>query len=84
MSAVKQMGLRIPSDVSVVAIHDLPLAAYLDPPLTTVRMPLEELGRRGVELLATLGSDQAITEVLQGAIELVVRGSAAPPSRKVN
>lgn len=84
MSAVKQMGLRIPGDVSVVAVHDLPLAAYLDPPLTTVRMPLEELGRRGVELLATLGSDQPITEVLQGAIELVVRGSAAPPGGRVN
>ena len=82
LSAAKQMGFGVPAEVSVVAVHDLPLAAYLDPPLTTVRMPLEELGRRGVELLATLGSDQPITEVLQGAIELVVRGSTAPPKRR--
>lgn len=77
--SAKRLGYRVPQDLSFVAVHDLPLAGYLDPPLTTVRMPLEELGRRGVELLASYDADSPIQEVLRDPIELVVRGSVAPP-----
>ncbi len=79
LHAARLLSLRVPDDVSVIAMHDLPLAGYLDPPLTTVRMPLEALGRRGVELLVSHGASDPIDEVLRGPIELVVRGSSAPP-----
>ncbi|MGI5160605.1 LacI family DNA-binding transcriptional regulator [Microbispora sp. CA-102843] len=79
MESVREAGLDIPRDVSMVAVHDLDLASYLAPPLTTVRMPLAELGRRGVELLGSLKPDDSVAEVLDGPIELIARRSTAPP-----
>jgi LacI family transcriptional regulator len=76
MHTAKKAGLVLPRDLSIVAIHDLPLAEYLEPPLTTVRMPLEKLGRRGVELLADK-PDSRVEEVIGGPIELIVRESTA-------
>ena len=72
-------GFSVPEEVSVLAVHDLPMAGYLTPPLTTVRMPLEELGRRGVELLSTVPEEDEIEEILAGPMELVVRSSTKPP-----
>ena len=43
--------VRCPEDISMVGLHDIPQAAYLNPPLTTVRMPLAELGSRSVDML---------------------------------
>jgi LacI family transcriptional regulator len=79
MDAVRGAGLEIPRMMSIVAVHDLDLASYLAPPLTTVRMPLEELGRRGVSLLSSLKPDDSIKDVLAGPIELIIRASTAPP-----
>ena len=53
LRAAYALGLSVPADVSVIAIHDMPLASHLVPALTTVRMPLSELGCRAIELLAT-------------------------------
>ncbi|MCG5212867.1 LacI family DNA-binding transcriptional regulator [Streptosporangium sp. KLBMP 9127] len=78
MGAVRTAGLEIPRDVSIVAVHDLELAGHLHPALTTVRMPLTELGRRGVTLLGSLGPDDVVAEVLDGPIELIRRDSTAP------
>jgi LacI family transcriptional regulator len=80
MHTAKKAGLVLPRDMSIVAIHDLSLADYLEPPLTTVRMPLEKLGRRGVELLADR-PDSRIEEIIEGPIELIVRESAAQVDR---
>jgi len=82
MAAFRQAGLRIPEDISVVGFHDVTLAAYLDPPLTTVRMPLEEMGRRAVgSLLALINGERDVDDVeITMPPELVVRGSTAPPA----
>jgi LacI family transcriptional regulator len=80
LHAVHARGLAVPADLSVVAIHDMPLASHLVPALTTVRMPLEELGRRALELLATRGPEDPITEIVTEPVELVVRDSTAPPA----
>ncbi len=79
LSAAHRAGFDVPGQISIVAVHDLPLAAYLHPPLTTVRMPLEELGRRGIELISSLSADEPIAEVITDPIELIIRGSTAPP-----
>jgi DNA-binding LacI/PurR family transcriptional regulator/DNA-binding transcriptional regulator YhcF (GntR family) len=50
-AAAKRAGLQIPTDLSVTGIDDPPSAAYLSPPMTTFRQPLEEAGRRAVEIL---------------------------------
>jgi DNA-binding LacI/PurR family transcriptional regulator len=72
--------LKVPADVSLVGFDDPPSAGYLDPPLTTVRQPLAELGRRGVfKLMGILeGRQEPLVEFL--ATELIVRASTAPPA----
>jgi LacI family transcriptional regulator len=77
-------GLSVPRDVSVIAVHDMALASHLVPSLTTVRMPLEELGRRALELLAQRGPEEAITEVVTDPVEVVIRESTGPPRRRTH
>jgi DNA-binding LacI/PurR family transcriptional regulator len=80
MHAVRDVGLEIPRDVSVVGFDDIPEAAHFWPPLTTVRQDFSELGRRCVALL--LGDlDQSAPEY-RGTLEpeLIVRDSVGAPS----
>ena len=70
MLALKERGLRIPEDVSVVGIDDIPEAAYLDPPLTTVRNDFETQGRAAMQ--------QLLARIEQTAARAVV---VAPPRR---
>jgi LacI family transcriptional regulator len=55
--ALREHGLRVPEDVSVVGFDDLPEAAYFDPPLTTVRQNFAALGEQSVEYLLSLIDD---------------------------
>lgn len=50
--AIHEMGLRIPEDVAVVSFNDVPSAQFLNPPLSTVHLPAEEIGETAVDLLA--------------------------------
>lgn len=78
LAAARGAGVAVPGEVSVLAVHDLPLAEYLEPPLTTVRMPLRELGERAVELLLRTPPAEPVDEIVDGDIDLVVRGSTGP------
>lgn len=81
MAAARGMGLRVPQDLSIVGFHDVELASYLDPPLTTVRMPLTEMGREAADaLIHVVGGHPAEDIVVGKPPELVVRGSSAPPN----
>jgi DNA-binding LacI/PurR family transcriptional regulator len=77
--AVRRRGLRVPADVSVVGFDDSTFMNCTDPPLTTVRQPIEAIGRAAVAILtsqmegARVPSDELFFEP-----ELVVRGSTAP------
>ncbi len=51
MQAIHQRGLRIPEDISVIGFDDIPQALLVHPKLTTVRQPLEEMGRMAVRML---------------------------------
>jgi LacI family transcriptional regulator len=79
LRATRHVGVQVPRDLSIVAVHDLPPAAFVDPALTTVRMPLEELGSRAVQLLEQTSPDEHFQEVVAEPMELVVRESTAPP-----
>jgi LacI family transcriptional regulator len=75
----RERGVNVPGDISITGFDDLDLAANIDPPLTTIRVPAAEMGRRSAEyLLARLENSptQQKTE-LQAA--LVVRETTAPP-----
>ncbi|GIH04729.1 LacI family transcriptional regulator [Rhizocola hellebori] len=73
--ALREAGLGIPEDVSVVGYDDAPMAAHLWPPLTTVHIPAEELGRTAVRL-ALDSRAQLGRETILGT-HVVVRDSVA-------
>lgn len=82
IAAIRAWGMHVPEDISLVGFDDIELAAYLNPPLTTIRQPRYELGRRAMEMLLALlaGDDEVTSIVLQG--ELIVRESHQPLSRQ--
>lgn len=83
MQAIRQAGKRIPEDIAVVGFDDIPMAAYIDPPLTTVRLPAFKLGSTAGEQLIKLILGQPLEQ--QGVlldIELVVRESTTGRSPK--
>lgn len=51
LSAFRESGLRVPEDIAVAGFDDIPLARYMDPPLSSVRVPIWDLGARAVEML---------------------------------
>ncbi|WP_149203310.1 LacI family DNA-binding transcriptional regulator [Actinotalea subterranea] len=77
--AVRRAGLRVPQDVSVVGYDDSALMNCTDPPLTTVRQPIEPMGRAAIDLLVgQIAGSAAPQDELLFEPELVVRGSTAP------
>ncbi|MFF2506667.1 LacI family DNA-binding transcriptional regulator [Streptomyces sp. NPDC058067] len=77
--AARGLGLRIPEDLSVTGFDDLSLATAVEPELTTVRLPAELFGERGMAaLLAVLDGRTPETTALP--VELVIRGSTAAPT----
>ncbi|MGW1024704.1 LacI family DNA-binding transcriptional regulator [Streptomyces sp. NPDC002577] len=80
MSAIRDLGLRIPEDISVVGNDDLPIAGHLVPALTTVAMPLYELGTAAVDaLVAAIQGAPLGDVVVPTEPHLVLRGSTARP-----
>jgi LacI family transcriptional regulator len=78
LRALTEAGLSVPGDVSIVGFDDIQTAAYSTPSLTTVRQPLNEMGKRGARLLldriANPGAAELTAEVVMQP-ELVVRES---------
>ncbi|MBM2622883.1 LacI family DNA-binding transcriptional regulator [Actinoplanes sp. LDG1-06] len=83
--AARRLGLDVPSDISVVGFDDSALMTCTDPPLTTVRQPIEMMGQAAVDLLVNQieGSGVEPDELLFEP-ELVVRGSTAPAPQKAS
>ncbi|MEV5611120.1 LacI family DNA-binding transcriptional regulator [Streptomyces sp. NPDC052225] len=78
--AARRRGLSVPGDLSVVGFDDSAFMTCTDPPLSTVRQPIEAMGRAAVELLSAQiqGTPTHLGELLFEP-ELVVRGSTARP-----
>jgi LacI family transcriptional regulator len=76
----RELGLRVPEDLSVIGFDDIPEAAQARPPLTTVRQPLQQMGRVAGELL--LGRLAGTVDVSRSVVlstSLIRRGTTAPP-----
>lgn len=78
--AARELGLRIPDDLSVVGFDDLPVARWVGPPLTTVRQPLLEMAAAGARLALDLArGEQPAHRRVELATSLVIRHSTAAP-----
>ena len=77
MARLQERGLRVPEDVSVAGFDDVPVARDVTPALTTVRVPMVDMGRQSMRL--ALREPGAPHEVVRLETELVVRRSVAPP-----
>ncbi len=81
IAALRARGMRVPEDVSVVGFDDIPVSSVFDPPLTTVRQPMREVGQLAARLI---GDRAASTRKMKGTrhtlrAPLVIRGSVARP-----
>lgn len=83
LRSLSEVGRSVPDDISVVGFDDIPEAAYLIPPLTTVRQDFDAVGRRAIQILRSALDDN---DVADGAVperliepELVVRASTGSP-----
>lgn len=83
MTSVRQAGLTVPDDISVVALHDFALAPHLSPALTTVRLPLREMGARAVGMLRERLDDGVTSHeiISTPSPQLIVRESTRALSR---
>jgi LacI family transcriptional regulator len=80
IGALREAGRRVPTDVSIVGFDDIPLAAFFDPPLTTVRLPAYELGQAAGRALLERIAERSIPTRTLLPTELILRGSTAAPS----
>ncbi|WP_313999591.1 LacI family DNA-binding transcriptional regulator [uncultured Paenibacillus sp.] len=76
LSAAKQYGFSIPGDLAIVGFDDQPAAELLDPGLTTIRQPVDQMGRKAVEVLVGhLNDPGKAPDTYELPIELVIRKS---------
>ncbi len=76
LRTLREAGRRVPDDVAVVGFDDIETAAYTEPPLTTVRQPIVELGRRMTRQLLRLAAGETIEQAVMLPTELIRRASA--------
>ncbi len=74
MRAIKEKGMKVPDDISIIGYDDVTISSYIDPPLTTMRIRKQELGREAVSELIRLLEDKEGKRIILQA-ELIVRGT---------
>ncbi len=76
MVSAKSHGLKIPDDLAIIGFDDQPIAELLDPPLTTIRQPIQQMGEMAIEvLLKHLNDPERSVNTVELPIELIVRGT---------
>jgi DNA-binding LacI/PurR family transcriptional regulator len=86
ISALREAGLRVPQDVSVIGFDDIQSAAYQNPGLTTGRQPLREMGELAARTLVSrieAGGRHAALRLVRVQPRLIVRGTSAPVGPEV-
>lgn len=79
LRAAAEVGRSVPEELSVLALHDNPIVDYLNPPLTTVRLPIEQMGAAAVEMvIERRNGSPPKAVVIEGEGELIVRKSTGP------
>lgn len=79
LRSIKNVGKRVPEDISIVGFDDVEMARILDPPLTTVQLPMFELGYEAARLLSEVREEELFRpRQVVLTVELVERGSTGP------
>jgi LacI family transcriptional regulator len=78
LQAGRQVGLSLPQDLSLVGFDDMAFAELVDPPLTTIRQPMAEMGRLAFQHLLAVLNKIEVPPVTRLPVELVMRRSAIP------
>jgi LacI family transcriptional regulator len=73
--AIHELGLRIPEDIAIASFNDISVAQFLNPPLSTVRLPSEEIGENAVDLLIERTAGREIAKRTILASRMIWRGS---------
>lgn len=81
IAAIREAGLRVPDDISVVGFDDIALAGFFDPPLTTVRLPAYDLGMAAGTALLDRVAGRPVPDRTLLPTELIVRSSTAPSTK---
>jgi LacI family transcriptional regulator len=77
--ALHDLGLKIGKDVAVASFNDISVAQFLHPPLTTIRLPSEEIGETAVDLMVERATGRAICKRVTLASRIIWRGSTRKP-----
>ncbi|WP_089157505.1 LacI family DNA-binding transcriptional regulator [Micromonospora sp. NBS 11-29] len=75
LRALREAGRRVPEDVAVIGFDDIETAAYTEPPLTTVRQPIVDLGRAMTRQLLRIAAGEHVEQALLLPTELILRAS---------
>ena len=77
--AIHELGLKIPDDVAVASFNDISVAQFLNPPLSTIHLPAEEIGETAVELLLERMAGRELAKRITLASRVIWRGSTRAP-----
>ena len=77
--AIHELGVSIPEDVAVASFNDISVAQFLNPPLTTIRLPSEEIGETAVELLLERAAGRELAKRITLASQIIWRSSTRAP-----
>jgi LacI family repressor for deo operon, udp, cdd, tsx, nupC, and nupG len=70
------LGLEVPNDISVIGVDDMPLASYFDPPLTTMKQDINQIGKEAAKLLIdVIENPEHPRRTVNIKAQLVVRNS---------
>ena len=78
--AAHELGRHIPDDVAIASFNDISVAQFLNPPLTTIHLPSEEIGETAVELLLERVAGREIAKRITLANQIIWRGSTRAPA----
>ena len=78
--AIHELGLNIPDEIAVASFNDISVAQFLNPPLTTVRLPAEEIGETAVELLLERVGGRELAKGITLASQMIWRASTRHPA----
>lgn len=74
----RAQGIEVPKDLSITGFHDIDLSSQMDPPLTTVQVPIEDMGKTAVNLLLATLDGRSLPTVRNLPTSIVVRKSVGP------